>query len=142
MTTPRDNPLPEWLPTDMRHTATPSERLYAVLRSMSTLLDSRETLLLRARAWKAQHLCLQINADACVGPERLGLTPEEAGHLVHVAAAFLSDPETATRPPASLVYTIHQCAMTLATVAGQSASRASVDGSVAARAATGRDLKD
>jgi hypothetical protein len=105
----------------MRYAAAPIERLRSILSSLREVTDASDQCILRARAVKAQHLCLEIDKGACEGR----ITPpgdlHEALDVIDVALGFLSEPSIAARPPVALIYTVYVCAGAVASLAQRSA---------------------
>jgi hypothetical protein len=105
--------LPSWLPTNMRCTATPTERLQTLLSTLKTLAQNHEFTKLRIRAAKIQHLCLQLKPGM---EARIPAAPVRQRELLEVfslSAAFLESMGRAAKPNDAVISSIYVCATLL-----------------------------
>jgi hypothetical protein len=106
----------------MRYTAAPIERLRSILASLCEGAEAPDQCLLRARATKVQHLCLEIDTGACAGRFTPPSDLDEARHVIEIALGFLADPKIAARPPVGLIYSIYVCAVAVSEFGRRSAA--------------------
>ncbi len=72
---------------------------------------AEDTLLLRLRVEKIQHLCRLLNPESCSAPVYGDLGANEALQLLRVAAGIFCDGSQREQPIAVLVGSVYQCAV-------------------------------
>lgn len=112
--------LPSWLPANMRCTATPTERMQALMSTLNMLARKKERVKLGIRAKKIQHLCLQIKPGMQAHVPAGGLRERQLLEIFSVGAAFLGSPGHRATPNDAVLSCIYACATLLAKTARQS----------------------